>query len=54
MLDIEVCLSVLMCVVYLLLLNAVCFLRRGVVFLVSACKGCVGCCAFCLICDACS
>ena len=47
-------LSVLMCMVYLLLLKAVCFLSLGVVCFVSGWSGCVGCCDFCLICDACS
>ena len=46
---------VLMFVVYLVLLNVVCFLRLGVCLcIVSLCSGCDGCCAFCLICDACS
>ena len=44
-------LCILMCMVYLLSLNAVCFLGLGVVCFVSEC---VGCCDFCLICDACS
>ena len=41
---------VLMCVVYLVVLNVVCFLSIGV----CLCSGCDGCCVFCLICDACS
>ena len=41
---------VLMLVVYLVLLNVVCFLRLGMCLcIVSLCSGC---CAFCLICDA--
>ena len=42
-----------MLVVYLMLLNVVCFLSLDVCgWIVSLCSGCVGCCAFCLICDA--
>ena len=44
----------LMCMVYLLLLNAICLLSLDVVCFVSGRNGCVGCYDFCLICDACS
>lgn len=43
------CLFVLMCVVYLLLLNAVGFICLAVVRCVNVWSGCVGCCDFCLI-----
>jgi len=44
-----------MFVVYLVLLNVVCFFSLGVwLCCVSLCSGLDGCCAFCLICDACS
>ena len=41
---------VLMFVVYLVLLNVICFLSLAV----CLCSGCDECCAFCMICDACS
>ena len=46
---------VFMFVVYLVLLNVVCFLSLWLrLCSVSVCSGCDGCCAFCLNCDACS
>ena len=42
-------------VVYLVLLNVVCFLILAVCLsIVSLCSGCYGCCAFCPIYNACS
>ena len=41
--------------VYLVLLNVVCFLSLVLgLYIVSSCCGCDGCCAFCMIRDACS
>ena len=45
---------VLMFVMYLVLLNVVCFLNMEVcLYIVNFCSGCDGCCDFYLICDAC-